>query len=90
MQYYSDSSTVPRNITRYAYFGAFRSDTSNVGANSAMLTEKGELTDIGSWYLGGSRTNNIPHSSWAENLKAKMNTIRLGVFVALVGVLVDW
>jgi hypothetical protein len=25
-----------------------------------MLTEKGELTDIGSWYLGGAATNNIP------------------------------
>ncbi|KAJ4303272.1 hypothetical protein N0V90_002165 [Kalmusia sp. IMI 367209] len=35
------------NVTRYSYFGAFRSDVSNVGPNAAMLTEKGELTDIG-------------------------------------------
>ncbi|KAF2195435.1 glycoside hydrolase family 128 protein [Zopfia rhizophila CBS 207.26] len=33
------------NITHYSYFGAFRSD--------------GEMTDIGSWYLGGKATNNV-------------------------------
>lgn len=33
---------------------------SNVGPNAAMLTQNGELTDIGSWYLGGSETGNIP------------------------------
>lgn len=25
-----------------------------------MLTQDGELTDIGSWYLGGNKTGNIP------------------------------
>jgi hypothetical protein len=25
-----------------------------------MLTQNGQLTDIGSWYLGGAATNNIP------------------------------
>jgi len=25
-----------------------------------MLTEKGALTDIGSWYLGGPSTGNVP------------------------------
>jgi hypothetical protein len=25
-----------------------------------MLDKKGQLTDIGSWYLGGVATNNIP------------------------------
>lgn len=49
-----------RNVTHYSYFGAFRSDVSNVGANSAMLTQNGKLTDIGSWYLGGSATGNVP------------------------------
>ncbi|KAF2478030.1 uncharacterized protein BDR25DRAFT_275706 [Lindgomyces ingoldianus] len=49
-------------ITHYSYFGAFRSDVSNVGPNATMLTQKGELTDIGSWYLGGVATNNIPKS----------------------------
>ncbi|KAK0115732.1 hypothetical protein ONS96_014169 [Cadophora gregata f. sp. sojae] len=48
------------SVGRYSYFGSFRSDVSNVGPNAAMLTQKGELTDIGSWYLGGAATNNIP------------------------------
>lgn len=25
-----------------------------------MLDQKGRLTDIGSWYMGGVETNNIP------------------------------
>lgn len=54
-----------RNITHYSYFGAFRSDVSNVGANAAMLTQDGELTDIGSWYMGGAATNNVPEDSSA-------------------------
>lgn len=48
------------NITHYSYFGAFRSDVSNVGPNAAFLTQNGKLTNIGSWYLGGATTNNIP------------------------------
>jgi hypothetical protein len=28
-----------------------------------MLDENGKLTDIGSWYLGGAATGNIPESS---------------------------
>lgn len=28
-----------------------------------MLTSDGKLTDIGSWYLGGAATNNIPSST---------------------------
>lgn len=28
-----------------------------------MLTQDGELTDIGSWYLGGSATGNKPKGS---------------------------
>ncbi|KAF2799454.1 glycoside hydrolase family 128 protein [Melanomma pulvis-pyrius CBS 109.77] len=47
-------------ITHYSYFGAFRSDVSNVGPNSAMLTQKGQLSDIGSWYLGRQATKNVP------------------------------
>lgn len=50
-------------IDRYSYFGAFRSDVSNVGPNAAMLTSDGKLTDIGSWYLGGAATNNIPSAT---------------------------
>ncbi|KXT01762.1 hypothetical protein AC578_2790 [Pseudocercospora eumusae] len=48
------------HITHYSYFGAFRSDVSKVGKNAAMLTEKGELTDIGAWYLGQKATGNVP------------------------------
>lgn len=33
-----------------------------------MLTEKGELTDLGSWYLGGSATGNIPHGSAGRSI----------------------
>lgn len=47
-------------ITHYSYFGAFRSDTSNVGKDAAMLTQKGELTDIGAWYLGREGTGKVP------------------------------
>jgi len=36
-----------------------------VGANVSMLTSNGLLTDIGSWYLGGAATNNIPSSQGA-------------------------
>ena len=50
-------------IERYSYFGSFRSDRSNVGPYAAMLTEKGELTDIGSLYLGGGLTGRVPDGS---------------------------
>lgn len=56
------------NITHYSYFGAFRSDVSNRGPNAAMLTEEGKLTDIGSWYLGGAATKNIPHKGSAAQV----------------------
>jgi len=42
------------NVERYSWFGSFRSDVSNVGPNAAFLTAQGQLTNIGSWYLGGS------------------------------------
>jgi len=67
-------------VERYAYFGSFRSSVSNVGPNAAMLDQKGHLTDIGSWYLGGAATNNVPsggskssasvHSIWAATVLA--------------------
>jgi hypothetical protein len=47
-------------VERHSWFGAFRSDVSNVGANEAMLDQDGKLTDIGSWYLGGGKTGNVP------------------------------
>ena len=59
-----------RNVTRYSYFGAFRSDASNVGPNSAMLTQDGKLTDIGSLYLGGQKTGNVPKGGAANRKTA--------------------
>ncbi|KAK5129404.1 hypothetical protein LTR08_003291 [Meristemomyces frigidus] len=56
-------------ITHYSYFGAFRSDTSNVGADAAMLTQKGKLTDIGAWYLGQKATGNVPKGGAAQAAK---------------------
>jgi hypothetical protein len=41
-------------VERYSYFGSFRSSASNVGWNVTMLDGTGDLTDIGSWYLGGA------------------------------------
>lgn len=64
--FYNQSSSYldrTENVTHYSYFGAFRSDVSNVGANSAMLTQDGKLTDIGSWYLGGGETGSVPKSA---------------------------
>ncbi|KAF2455330.1 glycosyl hydrolase catalytic core-domain-containing protein [Lineolata rhizophorae] len=53
-------------VTHYSLFGAFRSDDSNVGPNGAMLDSDGDLTDIGSWYLGGAATGNEPDSASAK------------------------
>ncbi|OWP06095.1 hypothetical protein B2J93_1852 [Marssonina coronariae] len=58
------------SVARYSYFGSFRSDVSNVGPNVAMLTEKGALTDIGSWYLGGAATGNVPKGGAAPGRAA--------------------
>lgn len=54
------SPLIIRNVSFYSYFGAFQSFTSNVGINVAMLDSWGNLTDIGSWYLGGNATGVIP------------------------------
>ena len=49
-------------IERYSYFGAFRSNVSNVGPNATFLNNAGKLTDIGSWYLGFGATGVDPNS----------------------------
>lgn len=69
-------------VKRYSYFGAFRSSVSNVGPNAAFLTQDGKLTDIGSWYLGGTATGKVPHGA------AGRTTISVGasLVVALVGI----
>lgn len=79
--YNQSSSFLDRNnnVSHYAWFGSFRSDVSNVGANSAMLTQDGKLTDIGSWYLGGGETGNVPKS----DANRKLEFIGSGLFVGL-------
>ena len=57
-----------RNVTHYSYFGSFRSFTSNVGINVAMLNSYGVLTDIGGWYLEGNATGVKP-----DNITVKPN-----------------
>ncbi|KAL9070929.1 MAG: hypothetical protein Q9161_004571 [Pseudevernia consocians] len=76
------------NVTRYSYFGAFRSDVSNVGANSAMLTQDGKLTDIGSWYLGGGETGNVPTGNVPKGAAGRKKTF-LGSGL-LVGLATMW
>lgn len=60
-------------IERYSWFGVFRSNQSNVGANGCFLTPTGQLTDIGSWYLGGSATSNIPSGAFRSHFVGMMN-----------------
>jgi hypothetical protein len=64
-EFYNQSANYLDNnakIERYSYFGAFRSQVSNVGPNAPFLNNGGRLTDIGSWYLGGKATGVIPTS----------------------------
>ncbi|KAF1985375.1 glycoside hydrolase family 128 protein, partial [Aulographum hederae CBS 113979] len=73
-----------KNITHYSYFGSFRSDVSNVGANAAMLDSDGDLTDIGSWYLGGAATGNVPTAA------APSTAIFASWSAAIVGLVTLW
>jgi hypothetical protein len=57
-------------IGRYTYFGAFRSETSNVGPNAVFLNNDGDLTDIGSWYLGFGSTGVDPNSGGGDESAA--------------------
>jgi hypothetical protein len=56
-----------------------------VGPNSAMLTQKGQLTDIGSWYMGGAATNNIP--SGAVRLASNFFMCWMFAMVFVVGMI---
>ena len=67
-------------IERYSWFGAFRSNSSSVGPNGALLDADGQLTSIGSWYLGGAETNNIP--SAASLLYGNTGSITIALIVA--------
>ena len=48
-------------VQRYAWFGSFRSDVSNVGPNGAMLNSQGQLNYLGAWYLGRPVTEKTPN-----------------------------
>ncbi|KAK4574066.1 hypothetical protein LTR86_001827 [Recurvomyces mirabilis] len=72
-------------VTHYSYFGAFRSSVSNVGPNAAMLTQKGELTDIGAWYLGEKAEGKKPKGGAAQVAKfAGWAMVVVGVMFWLV------
>jgi len=47
-------------VQRYSWFGAFRSPVSNIGPNATFLDARGNLTDVGAWYLGRQATGNVP------------------------------
>lgn len=83
MEYFDRLDTVGR----YSYFGSFRSEDSNVGPNAVMLNNDGELTDIGSWYLGGSATGVDPQSgtkSAAASIRG-FSSVSFGALVVAVG-----
>lgn len=44
-----------------------------MGPNAAMLTQDGKLTDIGSWYLGGAATNNVPSGAGRECVRIRVS-----------------
>ena len=46
-----------------------------------MLDQNGKLTDIGSWYLGGSATGNVPSASAGSRTAVAGSTL-LAVFAA--------
>ena len=72
-------------IERYSYFGAFRAEDSSIGPNIAFLNQDGELTDIGSWYMGGNATGVDPKSG--EGAGAEVRS-PVGLAVLLAGAVV--
>ncbi|KAK9791965.1 putative Glycosyl hydrolase catalytic core-domain-containing protein [Seiridium cardinale] len=70
-------------VGRYSYFGSFRSKVSNVGENAVMLNNAGQLTDIGSWYLGGTATDVSPTSA----ATISRSPVNFAIGTALLGVL---
>jgi Glycosyl hydrolase catalytic core len=71
-------------VTHYSWFGSFRSDVSNVGPNGAMLSEGGEFTDIGEWYLGRSARGVKPDSG---AVSVKVGRWSLSAVMGLVGII---
>ena len=89
-QFYNQSSSyfdrLP-NLDRYSMFASFRSDVSNVGPYATFLNQDGQLTDIGSWYLGGTATghkSNGKKSSGANELKMPGSMVAVVAALALL------
>ena len=61
-------------IERYAYFGSFRSSDSGVGWNATMLDGIGELTNIGSWYLGAGMVKDATATKTSSPAAATSST----------------
>ncbi|TRX93523.1 hypothetical protein FHL15_005495 [Xylaria flabelliformis] len=72
------------SVARYSYFGSFRSRDSNVGPNAVMLNNDGQLTDIGSWYLGSTATGVKPQSGPAARSQVDVLLAITLVFVGSV------
>lgn len=67
-------------VERYALFGAFRSDVSNIGPNATMLNDEGELTDIGLWYLDRKGVGAKPITRSPRSRSPAPTTIPGGVY----------
>jgi hypothetical protein len=76
-------------LDRYAWFGTFRADTASsfVGPNVSFLDDGGQLTDLGSWYLGGHATGNLPLDGVAATIEP-LGRLVWGLAVSLVSCLV--
>ena len=70
-------------VERYAYFGSFRSQDSNVGGEGVMLDRGGGLTSVGEWYLGLNGTGKDP-SSGVGRLQVGSEGLWMGVFGVVV------
>lgn len=70
-------------IGRYSYFGAFRANRANVGPNAAFLNNGGQLTDIGSWYLGFGATDVTPQSGKSTIVAPSAKIVAVSVMAAL-------
>jgi Glycosyl hydrolase catalytic core len=70
-------------VDRYAWFGTFRAENANVfiGPNISFLDDAGQLTDLGSWYLGGNATGNLPLEGASSKiyLHTSMMWLALGI-----------
>lgn len=53
-----------------------------------MLTQDGKLTDIGSWYLGGAATNNIPSASESGASETALTASWALMAAIMVGVII--